>query len=187
MDSNLIQGIVMLALYERESIPDDTFLDYCKIYFGKEEYPNNYLELSELIARTGQVDYNHNEIVAYSKGLFVLASKVFDHAFTNEELEIVSAYISMRQAAFRSVNVFETMPDVMDSLIALSKKIDVYAEKGDIRMFYFSYKLNSFILRATFNLFPRKKELAYSIVKKLNSYDELYKSIEFLGKDTQNV
>lgn len=186
MDCNLVQATVMLALYDRKDVPSEAFEEYCKTMYKDEPYPLNAMEFSEIFSRTAQSDYDDAQIVNYAKKLFRMTQKPFGHTWSEEELDIIADYISARQAAFRSDDLFKRA-DIIDRMLRNAKKLDAYAAKEDDGMFYFCYKLNSFILRSIFNQFPKNRELAYEIVGLLNKYRERYDGIEFAGKDTQYV
>ena len=186
MDGNLLQATVMLALYERKAIPTDTLQEYCKVYFSAAAYPKNILEFAELLGRTGQADYDDTAICKYVKALVKAVAEPFGHGFTEEEMCLIASYISARQAAFRSVDLFKQQK-VVDRMMGEAEKIDAYAKAKNLGMFFFAYKLESFVLRSILQQFPANKELAYTIVKKLNGYQALYDSVQFGGKDTQNV
>lgn len=53
-------------------------------------------------------------------------------------------------------------------------------------MFYCAYKINSGLLRCCMEHFPEKKELAYTIVARMNKHQERYDGIEFVGKDRRH-
>lgn len=187
MDKNLLQGIVMLGLYDRKSIPKKTLSEYLKSYFGDEPYPLNFLEFYELIGHTAQYDYNDGEIRAFCEQLISVAVEVFDLNFEQTDVDMILSSCSARQSAHRSVNIFAKYPDVCNRLIEDAKKLDMYASRDDDGLFYIAYKLNSYLLRSTFQVFPGKRELTYELVNRLNNHQNRYEKIQFVGKDKDNV
>lgn len=144
MDKNLLQGIVMLGLCDRKPIEKEILAEYLKCYFGKEEYPLNFIEFYELIGQTAQMSYSDDEIRTYCKRLFNVAQEVFKHEFDSYDLDIILSCCSAQQASHRSVNIFEKFPAIAARLSRDATTLPGYAASRDLGMFYFAYKLNSY-------------------------------------------
>lgn len=120
--------------------------------------------------------------IAYVGEYVTHAQDVIGHQFTVAELDMIGSLVSSVQASYRNFDIF-TDEAMTARMMKQAEKID---EQLDDAMFYCAYKINSGLLRCCMEHFPEKKELAYTIVARMNKHQERYDGIEFVGKDRRH-
>ena len=126
--------------------------------------------------------YDDKTVLAYVGEYITHAQDVIGHQFTVAELDMIGSLVSSVQASYRNFDIFND--EAMTArMMKQAEKID---EQLDDAMFYCAYKINSGLLRCCMEHFPEKKELAYTIVARMNKHQERYDGIEFVGKDRRH-
>ncbi len=132
--------------------------------------------------KDGEIKYDDKTVLAYVGEYITHAQDVIGHQFTVAELDMIGSLVSSVQASYRNFDIF-TDEAMTARMMKQAEKID---EQLDDAMFYCAYKINSGLLRCCMEHFPEKKELAYTIVARMNKHQERYDGIEFVGKDRRH-
>ena len=165
MDRNLLQATVTLAISDGQPIPRKTFIEFAKANLTDVAYPLSAIQIAEIFCGIVMEKYDDKTVLAYVG-----------------ELDMIGSLVSSVQASYRNFDIF-TDEAMTARMMKQAEKID---EQLDDAMFYCAYKINSGLLRCCMEHFPEKKELAYTIVARMNKHQERYDGIEFVGKDRRH-
>lgn len=182
MDRNLLQATVTLAISDGQPIPRKTFIEFAKANLTDVAYPLSAIQIAEIFCGIVMEKYDDKTVLAYVGEYVTHAQDVIGHQFTVSELDMIGSLVSSVQASYRNFDIF-TDEAMTARMMKQAEKID---EQLDDAMFYCAYKINSGLLRCCMEHFPEKKELAYTIVARMNKHQERYDGIEFVGKDRRH-
>lgn len=182
MDRNLLQATVTLAISDGQPIPRKTFIEFAKANLTDVAYPLSAIQIAEIFCGIVMEKYDDKTVLAYVGEYVTHAQDVIGHQFTVAELDMIGSLVSSVQASYRNFDIF-TDEAMTARMMKQAEKID---EQLDDAMFYCAYKINSGLLRCCMEHFPEKKELAYTIVARMNKHQERYDGIEFVGKDRRH-
>ena len=182
MDRNLLQATVTLAISDGQPIPRKTFIEFAKANLTDVAYPLSAIQIAEIFCGIVMEKYDDKTVLAYVGEYITHAQDVIGHQFTVAELDMLGSLVSSVQASYRNFDIF-TDEAMTARMMKQAEKID---EQLDDAMFYCAYKINSGLLRCCMEHFPEKKELAYTIVARMNKHQERYDGIEFVGKDRRH-
>lgn len=182
MDRNLLQATVTLAICDGQPIPRKTFIEFAKANLTDVAYPLSAIQIAEIFCGIVMEKYDDKTVLAYVGEYITHAQDVIGHQFTVAELDMLGSLVSSVQASYRNFDIF-TDEAMTARMMKQAEKIE---EQLDDAMFYCAYKINSGLLRCCMEHFPEKKELAYTIVARMNKHQERYDGIEFVGKDRRH-